>query len=194
MKRFSLFIALLLAVFYLFPEDETSSDDNACDYARKTQSIDVWQKYLEKFPEGKCAFEAESEIEKLKNNDSTEEQPSETPAEGQKEPEKEPTYIFFTSEPVLYYRPYKTAGIALLVVGLAADVAGGITYYTGWYKDDSKMMLGGLITTILGVPLWVTGSVLIGIRKPVPNQNVEVSSFSIAPTKGGAYASLGLNF
>ena len=55
-------------------------------------------------------------------------------------------------------------------------------------------MLGGLITTILGVPLWVTGSVLIGIRKPVPNQNVEVSSFSIAPTKGGAYASLGLNF
>ena len=145
MKRFSLFIALLLAVFYLFPEDETSSDDNACDYARKTQSIDVWQKYLEKFPEGKCAFEAESEIEKLKNNDSTEEQPSETPAEGQKEPEKEPTYIFFTSEPVLYYRPYKTAGIALLVVGLAADVAGGITYYTGittrlvWHKNTFSL-------------------------------------------------------
>lgn len=194
MKRFLLLTALLLAVFTLFPEDEASQDDSACDYARKTQSIDVWQKYLEKFPEGKCAFEAESEIEKLKNSEQTDEAPEKTPAEEQKEPEKEPTYIVLTTEPVLYYRPYKKVGISLLVIGLAADLAGGVTYYTGWYKDDSKMMLGGLITSIVGVPLWITGSVLIGIRKPVPNQNVEVSSFSVAPTKGGAYASLGLRF
>ena len=138
MKRFLLLIALLLAVFTLFPEDETYQNGNA-------------------------------------------------------EKEK-PTYIVLTTEPVLYYRPYKTAGIALLVVGLAADVAGGITYYTGWFKDDDKMMLGGLITSIVGAPMWITGAVLIGIRKPVPNQTVEVSSFSVAPTKGGAYASLGLKF
>lgn len=174
MKRFLLLTALLLTVFTLFPE------------------------------------EAESETETLNNNDQAEElpaeqpaeapaetpaeQPAETPAEEKKEPEKEPTYIILSTEPVLYYRPYKTAGIALLVVGLAADVAGGITYYTGWFKDDDKMMLGGLITSIVGAPLWITGAVLIGIRKPVPNQNVEVSSFSVAPTKGGAYASLGLKF
>ncbi len=178
MKRFWVFVTLLLSIFSLFAEEEISQDENACDYARQSKSIEVWQKYLEKFPEGKCAFEAESEIEKLKNDNQ--------PAEEEKyEPAPEPTYIVLTSEPVLYYRPYKTAGISLLVVGLAADVAGGITYYTGWFKDDSKMMLGGLITSIVGVPLWITGAVLIGIRKPMPSQNVEISHLSVAPTKGG---------
>lgn len=192
MKRFFVVVTLLFSLFTIFAEDENSQDDNACDYARKAQNTEVWQKYLEKFPEGKCAFEAESEIERLKNDNSAPEQPAETPSEDKKE--KEPTFIVLTQEPVLYYRPYKKAGISLLVIGLAADLAGGVTYYTGWYKDDSKMMLGGLITSIVGVPLWITGSVLLGIRRPVPNQNVELSSFSIAPTKGGAYASLGLKF
>ncbi len=191
MKRFFVFSALLFVIFSLFAEEENSQDENACNYARQAQSIEVWQKYLEKFPEGKCAFEAESEIERLKNGSSTDEQPADTPEE---KPEKEPTFIVLTYEPVVYYRPYKTAGISLLVVGLAADVAGGITYYTGWYKDNSKMMLGGLITSIVGVPLWITGAVLIGIRKPMPSKNVEVSHLSVAPTKGGAYASFGLNF
>ena len=197
MKRFWVFVTLLLTIFSLFAEEENSQDENACDYARQAKSIEVWQKYLEKFPEGKCAFEAESEIEKLKNEIQTREQSAETPAEEEKyEPEQapEPTYIVLTQEPVVYYRPYKAAGISLLVVGLAADVAGGITYYTGWFKDDSKMMLGGLITSIVGVPLWITGAVLIGIRKPMPSKNVEVSHLSVAPTKGGAYASFGLNF
>ena len=191
MKRFFVFSALLFAIFTLFAEDENSQDDNACDYARKTRDIEVWQKYLEKFPNGKCSFEAETEIERLKNGSSTDEQPADTPEE---KPEKEPTFIVLTHEPVLYYRPYKTAGIALLATGLAADVAGGITYYTGWYKDDSKMMLGGLITSIAGLPVWITGSILLGIRKPVPNQTVELSSMAVSPIKGGAYASFGLNF
>lgn len=200
MKRFFLFSALLFVIFSLFAEEENSQDENACGYARQAQNIEVWQKYLEKFPEGKCAFEAETEIERLKNENPAPEQPAETPAEEEKaeeekyEPAPEPTYIVLTQEPVVYYRPYKAAGISLLVVGLAADVAGGITYYTGWYKDDSKMMLGGLITSIVGVPLWITGAVLIGIRKPMPSKNVEVSHLSVAPTKGGAYASFGLNF
>ena len=192
MKRFFVVVTLLFTLVTLSAEDENSQDDNACDYARKAQNTEVWQKYLEKFPEGKCAFEAESEIERLKNDNSAPEQPGETPSEEKKE--KEPTFIVLTQEPVLYYRPYKKAGISLLVIGLAADLAGGVTYYTGWYKDDSKMMLGGLITSIVGVPLWITGSVLLGIRRPVPNQNVELSSVSIAPAKGGAYASLGLKF
>ena len=178
MKRFLLLTALLLAVFTLFPEEaesevETLNNDNPAEAQPAEQ------------PEETTAEQpAEQPAET----------PEETPAEEKKEPEKEPTYIVLTTEPVLYYRPYKTAGIALLVVGLAADVAGGITYYTGWFKDDSKTMLGGLITSIVGAPLWITGAVLIGIRKPVPNQKVELSSFSVAPTKGGAYASFGLNF
>ncbi len=195
MKRFFVFFALLFVIFSLFAEEDSSQDENACDYARKAGDIEVWQKYLEKFPEGKCAFEAESEIEKLKNENPASEQPANPPAEEEKtEKEPEPTYIVLTQEPVRYYRPYKAAGISMLVVGLAADVAGGITYYTGWFKDDSKMMLGGLITSIVGVPIWITGAVLIGIRKPMPSKNVEVSHLSVAPTKGGAYASFGLNF
>ena len=191
MKNFFVFSALLFVIFSLFAEEENSQDENACDYARKTQSAEVWQKYLGKFPEGKCAFEAETEIERLKNENQAPEQPAETPEE---KPEKEPTFIVLTHEPVLYYRPYKTAGLALLVTGLAADVAGGITYYVGWYKDDSKTMLGGLITSIVGLPVWITGSILLVIRKPVPNQTVELSSLAVSPIKGGAYASFGLNF
>ena len=192
MKRFFVFISLLSTVFSLLAEDENSQDNNACDYARKAQNIEIWQKYLEKFPEGKCAFEAESEIERLRNDNLASEQLV-TPTEEEKY-EKEPAYIVLTQEPVVYYRPYKTAGISLLVIGLAADVAGGITYYTGWFKNDSKTMLGGLITSIVGVPMWITGAILIGIRKPMPNKNVELSNLSVSPTKGGAYASLGLNF
>ena len=193
MKRFWVFMTLLLTIFSLFAEEENSQDENACDYARQAKDIEVWQKYLEKFPEGKCAFEAETEIEKLKNENQAPEQPAEERAEEEKY-EKEPTFMVMTLEPVVYYRPYKAAGISLLVVGLAADLAGGITYYTGWFKDDSKMMLGGLITSIVGAPLWITGAVLLSIRKPMPSKNVELSSLSVAPTKGGAYASFGLNF
>ena len=190
MKRFLLLTALLLAVFALFPEEAESETEtlNNNDQAEELPAEQPAEAPTEQQAEQPAEAPAETPAE------TPAEQPAETPAEEKKEPEKEPTYIILTTEPVLYYRPYKTAGIALLVVGLAADVAGGITYYTGWFKDDDKMMLGGLITSIVGAPLWITGAVLIGIRKPVPNQNVEVSSFSVAPTKGGAYASLGLKF
>ena len=177
MKRFLLLTALLLAVFTLFPEETEGAEELNNENPAEAQPAEQPEAQPTEQPAEQPA-----------------ETPTETPAEEQKEPAKEPTYIILTTEPVLYYRPYKTAGIALLVVGLAADVAGGITYYTGWFKDDYNMMLGGLITSIVGAPLWITGAVLIGIRKPVPNQTVEVSSFSVAPTKGGAYASLGLKF
>ena len=181
MKRFLLLTAFLLAVFTLFPEEAESAEELNNENPAEAQPAEQ--------PE---AQPTEQSAEQPAEQPA--ETPAETPAEEKKEPEKEPTYIVLTTEPVLYYRPYKTAAIALLVVGLSADVAGGITYYTGWFKDDDKMMLGGLITSIVGAPLWITGAVLIGIRKPVPNQNVEISSFSVAPTKGGAYASLGLKF
>ena len=177
MKRFLLLTALLLAAFTLFPEEAEGAEELSNNDPVEAQPA-----------------EQPAEQPEAQSTEQPAETPAETPAEEQKEPTKEPTYIVLTTEPVLYYRPYKTAGIALLVVGLAADVAGGITYYTGWFKDDYKMMLGGLITSIVGAPLWITGAVLIGIRKPMPSKNVEVSHLSVAPTKGGAYASLGLKF
>ena len=185
MKRFLLLTALLLAVFTLFPEETESAEELNNENPAEAQPAEQ--------PEAQPT-EQSAEQPAEQPAETPAETPEETPAEEKKEPEKEPTYIVLTTEPVLYYRPYKTTGIALLAVGLAADVAGGITYYTGWFKDDDKMMLGGLITSIVGAPLWITGAILIGIRKPVPNQNVELSSFSVAPTKGGVYASFGLNF
>ena len=116
-------------------------------------------------------------------------------AEGESyEREDKQTVVVLTYEPVYYYRPYKAAGISLLAIGLAADVVGGIVFYTGMYKDDAPMMYGGLITSLVGLPMWITGVVLLSIRKPVPNSSVELRNFSVSPVKGGAYASLGLNF
>jgi len=110
------------------------------------------------------------------------------------EREDRQTVVVLTYEPVYYYRPYKAAGISLLAIGLAADLAGGIVFYTGMYKDDDPMMYGGLITSLVALPVWITGAVLFSIRKPVPESSVELRSFSVSPVKGGAYASLGLNF
>ena len=110
------------------------------------------------------------------------------------ERERKETIVIMSYEPVLYYRPYKAVGISLLAVGLAADLVGGIVFYTGWFKDDDPMMYGGLITSLVGLPMWITGAILFGIRRPVPNSSVELRNFSVSPVKGGAYASLGLNF
>ena len=43
-----------------------SRDINACKYAREEDSVEAWEMYLEKFPEGECAFEAEAKIRKVK--------------------------------------------------------------------------------------------------------------------------------
>lgn len=110
------------------------------------------------------------------------------------EREEQPTVVVMTYEPVVYYRPYKAAGISLLAIGLAADLAGGIVFYTGWFKNDDPMMYGGLITSLVALPVWVTGAVLFSIRRPMPKSKVELNNLSVSPIKGGAYASLGLNF
>ncbi|MBR4532899.1 DUF1566 domain-containing protein [bacterium] len=49
------------------PERSTSSaDSKACEYAKSEGSLEIWEMYLKKFPNGECSFEAESKIGKLK--------------------------------------------------------------------------------------------------------------------------------
>ena len=49
------------------PERSTSSaDSKACEYAKNEGSLEIWEMYLKKFPNGECSFEAESKIGKLK--------------------------------------------------------------------------------------------------------------------------------
>lgn len=45
---------------------QNSADQRACEYAKKEANIETWETYLEKFPNGECAFEANVEIRKLK--------------------------------------------------------------------------------------------------------------------------------
>ncbi len=55
-KLFSAF-TLIFVSSLLFAE---SSDEMACKFARKVGTVDVWKNYLEIYPDGSCAVEAES--------------------------------------------------------------------------------------------------------------------------------------
>lgn len=57
MKKLFVVFALIFVSSMLFAE---SSDEMACKFARKVGTVDVWKNYLETFPGGSCAFEAES--------------------------------------------------------------------------------------------------------------------------------------
>ena len=57
MKKIFVCFALIFVSLMLFADD---SDEMACKFARKVGTVDVWKNYLDTFPRGKCAFEAEA--------------------------------------------------------------------------------------------------------------------------------------
>jgi len=61
MKKFFVVFAMIFVTSALFAE---TSDEQACEYARKAGSKEVWENYLETFPNGDCSFEAKGEISK----------------------------------------------------------------------------------------------------------------------------------
>lgn len=64
----STFFVVLFATLTVFAQNAGSiQDQQACEYARRNNSAEIWQNYLRRFPQGMCAFEAESEIQKLAN-------------------------------------------------------------------------------------------------------------------------------
>ena len=73
MKRFFVILVILTLFFSIGCrrnkiklQQRVDADNAACEYAKNANDANVWENYLKKFPKGKCAFEAESEIEKLK--------------------------------------------------------------------------------------------------------------------------------
>ena len=44
---------------------QNSQDHKACEYARNEKSVEVWNEYLESFPNGECSFKAKAEIKKM---------------------------------------------------------------------------------------------------------------------------------
>ena len=185
MKKVLVFVAALFAVSSVWGEASWDDlDQRACNYARTVGSQSVWQNYLERFPNGICSFEAENEIENLKNG-------------GSKRNSPESSVVVINNEPVRYYKPYKASGTALLVIGLLADLVVADGLIIGGVANGSVgMFVAGIGVGIVGFPMWISGAVLLSKEEPVPSKNekIELSNVSLAPTKGGMFASLGFKF
>ena len=71
MKKVGKLLVFLLITLFVFILSAQASknvrDQQACEYARKNADAEIWQDYLRQFPNGICAFEARSEIKKLKS-------------------------------------------------------------------------------------------------------------------------------
>jgi len=188
MKKFFVFVAALFAAASVFAETSGDvQDQQACEYARRAESVEVWQKYLERFPNGICIFEAENEIANLENG-----------VRKQKSKESvSPSVVVINNEPVQYYRPHKAPGTALLVIGLLAELVVADALIIGGVANDSDgLIVAGIVTGIAALPIWISGAALLAQKRPVPNQNqkIELSSFSVSPAKGGMFTSVGFRF
>lgn len=66
MKKIVVLVVTLFATLIVFAQaSKNVQDQQACDYARKKGTVEVWQDYLRQFPQGMCSFEAKSEIKDL---------------------------------------------------------------------------------------------------------------------------------
>jgi hypothetical protein len=61
-----LFVALF-ATLAVFGQTASIQDQQACEYARRNKSAEIWRDYLKQFPNGICSFEAKSEVKKLQS-------------------------------------------------------------------------------------------------------------------------------
>lgn len=104
-------------------EANTVFDKAACKKAEQKNSIDGWERYLEKFPRGKCAAQAGSAIKKL---------------EAEKSEKAKKAVKKTDGKPVETYRPYKTAGISLIVAGAVVTVAGVAGFHVASDKEYNK--------------------------------------------------------
>ena len=68
MKRIIFLLIVLFSTLTVFAQAPIRvQDKQACDYARSKGNIEVWKDYLQQFPNGMCAFEANSELKNLKS-------------------------------------------------------------------------------------------------------------------------------
>ena len=95
---------------------ETSDDMQdmiACEKARNASTDAAWKGYLAKFPNGKCKAKAQTELQK------------------------------FEAKKAATYRPYKTAGISLMVVGAVVVTAGVATFHVLSDKEIDRTEVKG---------------------------------------------------
>ena len=104
-------------------EAKDELDKTACKAAEKENSIDGWKEYLKEYPEGKCVPQAGSAIKKLEAEESEKAKKAVKKTDG---------------KPVETYRPYKTAGISLIVAGAVVTVAGVAGFHVASDKEYNK--------------------------------------------------------
>lgn len=64
----------------------------------------------------------------------------------------------------------------------------------GAASDSSGLVIAGVATGVIGLPMWITGAALLAKKRPVPDQKIELSNLSVSPTKGGMFTSVGFRF
>ena len=89
-------------------------------------------------------------------------------------------------------RAIKIAGISTLAAGAALMVTGGAMLAGGGEGDVGSV---GFVILCAAPAIVVTGVIMtpIGVIRE-RKARIELESLAVAPTKGGAYASLGFNF
>ena len=148
----------------------------------------------------------------------TQPEEQEAPAQMEQEPSNAPqpyVNVYSKQQKVEYYRPYLGAGVPLIVIGsvsfiimmpamgtmafAASDACEGKDWdfceelHDNNKKHHTAWTVGSVMTGVVGASMIAVGSWLTSIEKP-KNMPVEVSGFSILPSKKGMVASVGLKF
>lgn len=162
--------------------------------------------------------EPETQAQEEQKPEETQPAEPETTAQAEPEPANAPQpYVYGSGKPekIKYYRPYLGAGVPLIVIGsvsfmimmpamgtmafAASDACEGKDWdfceelHDNNKKHHTAWTVGSVMTGVVGAGMIAVGSWLTSIEKP-KNMPVEVSGFSILPSKKGMVASVGLKF
>lgn len=94
----------------------------------------------------------------------------------------------------------KKAGYGMLIVGATSMAIGGLCFglqedIDGYEDYNDNMVTTGISLLVIGGAAVLTGAILApvgAVREK--NARIELNSLAVAPTKGGMFASVGLNF
>lgn len=221
MKKFLVLFALIFSVLFVFADDDENACEYArkaknpkvwqhylkkfpngsCSFEAESEIAQTEETPDNAEPAGETEEQPSTEPEKNAEPEpapeQAEAQPSEQPADNAKPVAEKP------KKPRKYRPyPYRPWGVATMLVGSLAIATSAATSYAAvaFGADDNYEAWAGYTTAsvgfgVLGGGLFATGIALMFIkRQPPENQNVTINNLSVAPTKGGMFASAGFSF
>ncbi len=129
-------------------EKVDTKDKAACKTAAQKNSLNGWKEYLKEFPNGQCAAAVHSELNKI-DRAACEKAEKQNSKSGWKDYLKEfpdgkckskanKALEEIEAKKALLYRPYKTAGISLMVAGAVVVAAGVAGFHVASDKEYDK--------------------------------------------------------